>query len=86
MAEVSGTNSGPIYDPRVRASNLWLVYVQRDLDAIAKERGTNFKPVGNPQPLDPGLYDPTKYPKTFLPNRRLLGGVIGTFGGVRRIG
>jgi hypothetical protein len=85
MADFAPTTSGPIYDPRLMASQRWLVAMQRDLNRVAQERGNFGPPVGNPQPLDPDLYDPTKYPDSFIPNRK-VGGIVGLFGGVRRIG
>ena len=85
MADFVPTTSGPIYDPRLMASQKWLVALQQELNKVAGERGSFGPPVGNPRPLDPGLYDPNKYPSAFIPNRK-VGGTYGLFGGVRRIG
>lgn len=86
---ISPGNPGAIYDPRLRATENWMKALQADLDAQAKERGVALgnKPVGNWMPIKRDVQDYNKNPHGWYPPReRAFTGVVGTFGGVRRIG
>lgn len=93
---LSPSNPGVIYDPRFRAAQTYLAAVEADLKAQTKDFGLNIP--GNRelyeqkyQPLPSNLFTPEGQPNPeahgFSPGRRFgFTGVMGTLGGVRRIG
>ena len=86
---ISPGNPGPIGDPRLLETNNYLKALQSDLDEQAKEFRAGMEHVprgsGNMVPVDREIFNPEKYPKGFMPGKRLPAGNIGTFGGVVRI-
>lgn len=86
---ISPTNPGPVHDPRLRETDKYVAALQGDLNQQARElrAGTENVPrgTGNWMPVDRQLFDPRKYPRGFMPGKRLPAGHMGTFGGVVRI-
>ena len=87
---VSPTNPGVVYDPRLKAKTNYMEALQQDLASQAKEL---FAPenmvnqIGNWMPIDKEIFDPTKYPRGFMPGKKVgFSGLVGTTNGVRSKG